>query len=113
MTQHLDITLVLQADPAAAPNAFIPIISVQTLNTCYHFQSISKGLPPGMLGIPEFDYLTVNFKLDTGTLCGQIVSTVTENADPITVTAGKIKLTVFLLVNGELAGSVTQAFPVM
>ena len=82
-------------------------VTVTITDTCYKEGPLKHGLPPGMAGIPETAYLTFDF-VHEGEFCGQIVHDVTKTIK--VSSAGKRDVTVFVVVNGEIAGEATKPF---
>ena len=107
MVTHLKVSLQLRAVPHADYHARV---TTQVTDTCYKAKAIRLGLPPGMAGIPEYDYITAELTHE-GERCGQIVTNVVQDIDGVKFSEGKTGVTVFVLVNGELAGSAHHMFP--
>ena len=84
-------------------------VSVTVTDTCYVEGDLKVGLPPGIVGIPEIEYLTFSFTHKGGE-CGQTVKTVAKSIR-IQASAAKPKVTAYAVVNGKVAGQDTQSFP--
>ena len=107
MPQHLKVNLQVRSISGAEYN--VKVITRVT-DSCYKAKSIQLGLPSGMVGIPEYDYVTVDLT-HAGDHCAEIVTDLIQDIDNIQVSEGKIGITVFVFVDGELAGSDHYRFP--
>jgi hypothetical protein len=79
-------------------------VTVQIIGTGYSSGVLHPGLPKGTFGIPEEVYLTAEFTHEDQERSGNIVYPVTLKYDGIH-SVGKFGATVFVTVNGEIAGS--------
>ena len=107
MSQHLHVKLALHW---IEKDDYDAKVTTTLLDTCYKFKEIRHGLPTGMLGIPEFAYVTVEYTRETGVLCGQIVREDAHSIKPVH-SAGKWGAHAFVVVNGEVVGGDSAGFP--
>lgn len=91
-------------------NEYEATVTVTTTDTCYHEGDLKIGLPPGMKGIPEVEYLTFSFTHDEGKKCGQLTKKNTKKI-VIPFSSGKRDVTAYAAVNGKEAGHDTKPFP--
>jgi hypothetical protein len=101
MAQHLKVSLQLAWISGTEYRAKVV---TRVLDSCYKAKSIQSGLPAGMVGIPEYEYITVEFTHE-GEHCAEVVTYNIQEIDKLDVSTGKIGVTVVVLVNGEYAGS--------
>jgi hypothetical protein len=104
---HLDVALTLKR---SHDNVYDAKVSVTVPDACFHAGKLRLGLPRGMMGIPEAQYLTFPFKRDEGAVCAQMLSTVSQTVS-VTYNDAKPKATAYAVVNGKVAGSDTKPFP--
>lgn len=107
MPQHLKVTLRLRwikTDEYAAK------VTTQALDSCYRPESIRHGLPTGILGLPEMAYIVADLK-HQGEICADIVTDIVQEIGGIGSAGESLGVTVFVLVNGEIAGVAHQQFP--
>jgi len=90
-------------------NVYGAKVSVTITDSCYVAGDLKVGLPPGMVGIPEVEYLTFSFT-HKGGICGDIVVTVDKTIE-VPFSSGKPTVTAFAVVNGKVAGQDTKLFP--
>jgi hypothetical protein len=84
-------------------------VSVTVPDSCYVADDLKIGLPPGMVGIPEIEYLTFNITHKSGP-CSDVVRTL-EKSIEITLSAAKRSVTAFAVVAGKVAGEDTKLVP--
>jgi hypothetical protein len=102
----LHVSLALNWDHG---NFYDAKVSVTILDTNYVQVDLKVGLPPGMVGVPEIEYLTFSLT-HKGGICGHIVQTVNKTIQ-IPFSADKPNVTAFAVVNGEVVGQDTKPFP--
>src|ERR1700743_908509 len=107
MPQHLHVSLKLKLIKQGDYEAEV---TTRLLDSCYKFVNIHHGLPPGMIGIPEMAYVTVEYSHD-GEACGQIVRDDTQKIGGIHSAGKDLGVTAFVVVKGEVVGSAHQPFP--
>jgi hypothetical protein len=90
-------------------NIYDATVSVTVTDSCYVPGDLKVGLPPGMAGIPEIEYLTFSFT-HKGGICSDITKTV-EKTIQIPFSAAKPNATAYAVVNGKVAGQDTKPFP--
>ena len=87
-------------------------VKTQTLDTCYVPVSIKLGLPPGMKGLFEIQYITATYSHETkGKECGQIVRWQTQDISGIHSAGKPFGVTVFVVVDGKVVGTDHKKFP--
>ena len=84
-------------------------VSVTITDSCYVPGDLKVGLPPGMVGVPEVEYLTFYFT-HKGGICSDIVKTVNKTIQ-IPFSPAKPTATAFAVVNGKVAGQDSKPFP--
>ena len=102
----LKVTLALKR---VHDNVYDAKVSVTVTDSCYVAGNLKVGLPLGMVGIPEIEYLTFSFT-HKGGICSDIVKTVDKTIQ-IPFSSVKPTVTAFAVVNGKVAGQDTQPFP--
>jgi len=102
----LHVSLALNWDHG---NVYDAKVSVTILDTNYVQGDLNEGLPLGVVGVPETEYLTFNLT-HKGGICGHIVQTVSKTTQ-IPFSAAKPNVTAFAVVNGEVVGQDTKPFP--
>jgi len=90
-------------------NAYEAKVSVTVPDSCYIAGDLKVGLPPGMVGIPEIEYLTFDITHKSGP-CSDVVRTL-EKSIEITVSTAKRSVTAFAVVGGKVAGEDTKPVP--
>ena len=104
--QHLKVSLKLRL---SGKDQYDATVVTTVIDTCYAPTAIRPGLPPGIVGLPELDYITAEFSRN-GQNCGQLVRDVQQVLGGLR-SFGKIGAHVFVLVNGEIVGGDTEHFP--
>jgi hypothetical protein len=84
-------------------------VSVTVPDSCYVEGDLKVGLPPGMVGVPEIEYLTFDFTHKSGP-CSDIVRTL-EKSIETTISTEKRNVTAFAVVAGKVAGEDTKPVP--
>jgi hypothetical protein len=107
MVQLLKVSLRLRW---VAGDDYLARVTTQVTDSCYKVGKIKLGLPPGVMGMPEYDYITLELT-HAGQHCAPIVTDSVQEIGGVKASTGKIGVTAFVLVNGEIAGSEHQAFP--
>jgi hypothetical protein len=87
------------------------VVYVQVPTTCYHAGALKRGLPPGMVGIPEIEYYNLTIEHDDHGLCGQVVHDISATQPDVTLPAGKYAFGVLVLLDGSVVGTATVRPP--
>ena len=90
-------------------NIYDATVTVTVTDSCYVPADLKIGLPPGMAGIPEIEYLTFSFT-HKGGICSDITKPVTKTIQ-IPFSDAKPNATAYAVVNGKVAGQDTKPFP--
>jgi hypothetical protein len=106
MTQHLQTKLQLMWQ---ANDEYKARITTRVSDSCYQKGPVRLGLPDGMVGIPEEAYITAEIP-HRGEECADVMQDIVQEIDGIH-SSGKMGVTVFVVVNGQIAGSASQSFP--
>jgi hypothetical protein len=85
------------------------IVTVTVTDTGYRAGELRRGLPPGIEGFPDVEYLSFYFRHENE-LCGEIVREVTRSQQ-IPVTSDKRDVVACAVVNGKLAGHASAPLP--
>jgi hypothetical protein len=85
-------------------------VSVKVTDSCYKFVSIKPSPPKGMVGIPEMQYITIEFSHESKE-CAAMLSEVVKEVSGLHSSSHQLGVTVIVLVNNEFAGTVHQDFP--
>jgi hypothetical protein len=84
-------------------------VTATILDTCYRIGELKIGLPHGVEGAPDIEYLTLNMTHE-GKVCGDIAREVTRSID-IPSLAGKREVTAYTVLNGKVSGHLTKPVP--
>lgn len=93
----------------AHDNIYDANVSVTVPDSCYIEGDLKVGLPPGMVGIPEIQYLTFSFTHKSGP-CSEIIRTVKKSAQ-VQISLAKRSVTAFAAVDGKERGHDTKSIP--
>jgi hypothetical protein len=78
---------------------------VQVPTTCYRAGAFKRGLPPGVVGLPEVEYYNLTIEHDVHDLCGQIVHDISATQPNVTLPPGKFAFGVLALLDGAVVGT--------
>ena len=99
VARGLNVRLSLDAADAGSCNA---IVTVTMTDTGYRAGELRRGLPPGMEGFPDVEYLTFYFRHEDQ-LCGELLCDATRSL-AISISDEKRDVVACAVVNGKLAG---------